>query len=311
MKIIFMGTPEFAAPGLQAIWESSHTVLAVVTAPDKPVGRGLKIKPSPIKQLALDYEIPVLQPEKLSDPEFINQLIDFQADLFVVVAFRILPKSVFSIPAQGTINLHASLLPSYRGAAPINWALINGEPETGVSIFFIEKQVDTGNIILQEKVPILPDETAGSLHDKMMAIGAEVLVEAIDMIEEHEVEPIIQTGAVTSAPKINKEMCRISWDDSAIKIHNLVRGLSPHPGAVTSLKNKILKIFATQPLELTPPEGALPGTIIDLNTKSGLIAVVTGDGVLSLRELQFEGKKCMCSSEFLKGCRFETGEMLL
>lgn len=311
MKIIFMGTPEFAIPSLQAIWESSHEVLAVVTAPDKPVGRGLKIKPSPVKQLALDYEIPVLQPEKLNDPAFIAKLKDFQADLFVVVAFRILPKKVFTIPTHGTINLHASLLPRYRGAAPINWALINGESETGVTIFFIEKQVDSGKIILQENIPILPDDNAGSLHDKMMTLGAEVLVEAIDMFEDDEVEPITQTGTVSQAPKITKEMCRISWNESTVKIHNLIRGLSPHPGAFTVFRNKILKIFETQPLDMELPANAAPGTILDFNTKSGLIAVATGDGVISLCELQFEGKKCMCSSEFLKGCRFKPDEVLV
>jgi len=310
MKIIFMGTPEFAVPALQAILESAHEVLAVVTAPDKPVGRGLKIKPSPVKELALDYEIPVLQPEKLSDPEFIHQLTDFQAELFVVVAFRILPKAVFSIPTNGTINLHASLLPRYRGAAPINWVLMNGESETGITIFFIEKQVDTGKMILQEKVPISPDENAGSLHDKLMTFGADVLVDAIDMIEDNEVEPMLQTGEVTLAPKITKEMCRINWNNGTIQIHNLVRGLSPYPGAVASLKSKILKIFTTQPLEMTLPAGTVPGTILELNTKTGLIAVATGDGVLALRELQFEGKKCMCSAEFLKGCRLEIGETL-
>jgi len=311
MNIVFMGTPEFAIPSFQALLESVHQVVGVVTVPDKPTGRGLKITPSPVKQLALDYNLPLLQPEKLTDEDFIRQLSALKADLFVLVAFRILPEAVFTMPPRGTVNLHASLLPRYRGAAPINWALINGETETGITIFFIKKEIDTGNIILQEKVEILPEDNFGSLHNKLMTIGAEVLMEAIDLIEANEAPSLPQTGEVTKAPRITKEICRINWDNPALSIHNLVRGLSPCPGAFTMLDNRLLKIFTTQYVNQPTTLTVKPGTIIEISQKTGLISVVTGDGTLAIQELQLAGKKCMCTSEFLKGCRLKVGDQFV
>lgn len=308
MKIVFMGTPEFAIPSLQTLVESSHQVVGVVTVPDKPTGRGLKIHQSPVKQFAIDYNIPVLQPEILKEPQFLEQLKAFQADLFVVVGFRILPEVVFSMPPKGTINLHASLLPAYRGAAPINWAIINGETETGVTIFFIEKNVDTGNLILQEKVAITPDDNAGNIHDKLMNIGAELLIEAVDSIETGDFTRSPQTGEVSLAPKLEKALCKINWQHDALQIHNLIRGLSPHPGAFSQLNGKNIKIYSSRVFGRNIAPEILPGTITELNQKSGFIFVATGKGVLALQELQMEGKKCLCASEFIKGCRINVGD---
>ena len=209
MRIVVMGTPEVAVPSLDALMESDHEVVAVVTAPDRPVGRGLKIRFSPIKQAALDYELPIIQPENLKSDSFAEALTPFEADLFVVVGFRILPSRIFNIPRKGTINLHASLLPKYRGAAPINWAVMNGETESGVTVFFIEKKLDTGKMILQESVSIEPDDNAGDLHDKLMVTGADILLEAVDMIADGAFAAETQVGEVTLAPKITKEICRI------------------------------------------------------------------------------------------------------
>lgn len=308
MKIVFMGTPEFAIPSLQSLVESSHQVVGVVTAPDRPTGRGLKIQPSPVKQCAIDYNLPVLQPENLKDEQFLKQLKSLDADLFTVVGFRILPEIVFSIPPKGTINLHASLLPAYRGAAPINWAIINGETETGVTIFFIEKNVDTGNLILQEKVAIEPEENAGMLHDKLMNIGAELLLEAVDSIESGDYIRSPQIGEVTLAPKLEKALCEINWQKESIQIHNLIRGLSPCPGAYSHLNGKNIKIFSSRLFDSKILPETEPGTIIELNQKAGFISVATGNGVLALTALQMEGKKCMCASEFLKGCHINVGD---
>ncbi|MCI0513138.1 methionyl-tRNA formyltransferase [candidate division KSB1 bacterium] len=311
MKIVFMGTPEFAIPSLQAILDSPHQVVAVVTVTDKPTGRGLKVMASPIKQLALENNLPILQPEKLRDPQFIAELTQLQADLFVVIGFRLLPEEVFSIPPLGTINVHASLLPRYRGAAPINWAIIRGETITGITIFYIDKTLDTGHLLIQERVPIKPDDHAGLLHDKLAVIGAEILIDVLDLIQEGKATVFPQEGDVTLAPKITREICKIDWQASAVTIHNLVRGLSPTPGAFTSFAGKILKIFTTQIITYESSHQAPPGTIVDLNQKSGLIAIATGNGVLALQELQLEGKKCMSSAEFLRGCRLKIGDQLL
>ncbi len=308
MKLVFMGTPEFVIPSLQTLVESSHQVVGVVTVPDKPTGRGLKIQSSPVKQFAIDNNLPVLQPENLKDEQFLEQLQAFQADLFVVVGFRILPEKVFTLPPKGTINLHASLLPAYRGAAPINWVIINGETETGVTIFFIEKNVDTGNIIIQEKVTIHPDDNAGNLHDKLMNFGADLLLEAVDSIETGDYTRSPQTGEITRAPKLEKALCQVDWQKDTLLIHNLIRGLSPHPGAHSHLNGKNIKIFSSRVFDQTIPPETEPGTIIGLNQKVGFITVVTGDGVLALMELQMEGKKCLCASEFLKGCRINVGD---
>ena len=242
MKIVFMGTPDFAVPSLK-ILAQHHQVCAVVTVPDKPAGRGQKMRQSDIKKTAIALNIPVLQPESLKDPDFIEQLKSFNAELFFVVAFRILPAVVFTLPSKGTINLHASLLPSFRGAAPINWALINGEKQTGVTTFFIEEKVDTGKILLQQSLDITPNMTAGELHDALAELGAEVVLNTVNGIDNETLSAVIQEGTVTQAPKITKEICEIDWSKSALDIHNFIRGLSPYPAAFTWYKNKNLKNY--------------------------------------------------------------------
>ncbi|MCX7987518.1 MAG: methionyl-tRNA formyltransferase, partial [Bacteroidales bacterium] len=246
LRLVFMGTPEFAVPSLKILHESRHDVVAVVTAPDKPAGRGMKIQQSPVKIYALDHSLPVLQPVKLKDPDFIKHLAEYKADLFVVVAFRMLPAEVWQMPPKGTVNLHASLLPQYRGAAPINWAIINGECVTGVTTFFIEQEIDTGQIIFSEKVDIDPNETAGELHDKLMNIGAKLLLKTVDAIETGAFQPIPQNviseiAPLKIAPKIFKDTCKINWNQSATHIHNLVRGLSPVPAAFAYLTSENLR----------------------------------------------------------------------
>lgn len=309
MKIVFMGTPAFAAPTLQSLYESEHEVVGVVTVPDRPKGRGLKMQSSPVKIMAEDFQIPILQPENLRDSVFITNLENFQADLFVVVGFRILPEEVFSMPPKGTINIHASLLPHYRGAAPINWAIINGETETGITIFYIQKRVDTGNIILQEKVTIEPHDTAGSLHDKLMNLAAEAILDAVDMIEDDEVEVKSQIGEVTQAPKITKEMCRIIWEQNAQVVHNFIRGMAPYPCAHTYFNNKLIKIYSSRMIDREDDAGSVsPGTIVELNAKSGLIAVAVKDGFLAIEELQQQGKKSMNALEFVKGAHLNVGD---
>ena len=309
MRIVFMGTPEFAVPSLEALMESSHEVVAVVSAPDRPVGRGLKIRYSPIKQAALDFELPIIQTENLKSESFAEALVPFKADLFVVVGFRILPSRIFKIPLKGTINLHASLLPKYRGAAPINWAVMNGETESGVSVFFIEKKLDTGNIILQESVSIEPKDNAGHLYDNLMVIGAEILVEAVDMIADASFTPQPQDGEVTRAPKITKETCRIDWKKDVVTIHNQVRGLAPYPRAMTTLLGKQIKIMETRVIDAAATS-AEPGTIVLLDRKKGQLHIATGKGVLAIKELQIAGKKNMVTAEFLKGYHLNSGDIL-
>ena len=234
-----MGTPQFAVVSLNKLLAADKNVVAVVTASDKPAGRGLKLQASPVKKVALMAHLPVLQPDKLSDPDFIQKLSTFKADLFVVVAFRILPESVFTMPPKGTVNLHGSLLPKYRGAAPINWAIINGESETGVTTFFIRKEVDTGNIIATRAIPITANMTAGELHDFMAEVGADLLLETIRKIESATVKTTEQDETLsTKAPKIHREDCIINFNQSAQNVHNFIRGLSPYPAAYTYLKGK-------------------------------------------------------------------------
>ncbi len=306
LRIIFMGTPEFAVPSLKILTESNHHVVAVVTTADKPAGRGLKIQASPVKQFALQNQIPVLQPISLKDPLFIEQLQSYSADLFVVVAFRMLPEQVWKIPPKGTINLHASLLPQYRGAAPINWAIINGETETGVTTFFIEKDIDTGKIIMQEKVPISPDENAGMLHDKLMHIGAQLLLKTVDAIDQAIVQPIDQSSLASdinlkTAPKIFKENCRINWNENCFNIYNLIRGLSPYPSAFSYLSNGqnsyVTKIYEADTIE--SQLSLSPGSIkTDGKT---FLYVACKNGFISIKEIQVEGKKRLQVSEFLRG----------
>ncbi|MDZ7331117.1 MAG: methionyl-tRNA formyltransferase [candidate division KSB1 bacterium] len=308
MNILFMGTPEFAIPSLEKLIASHHRVLAVVTGPDKPVGRGLKLSPTPVKQVAQRHGIPVLTPEKLSEDSFIAALRQIPADLYVVVAFRILPTAVFTIPSQGAINLHASLLPKYRGAAPINWAIINGESETGVTTFFIEQQVDAGNWILQRAIPISPDETAGELHDRLSLIGADLLLETVDLIESGRAPRHPQQGEVTRAPKITREICHIDWQKDSLAIYNLIRGLSPLPRAFTYYQNQELKICRAHVVTPDVAAPGLPGQIIDINKEA--IFVATGRGVLAITELQPENKRRMSTAEYLRGHRLRIGELL-
>lgn len=308
MKIIFMGTPEFALPSLERLIGSHHEVLAVVTGPDKPVGRGLKLSPTPVKQAAQRHGLPVMTPEKLSDASFIAELKQIPADLYVVVAFRILPASVFTIPGCGTINLHASLLPHYRGAAPINWAIINGEKETGVTTFFIEEKVDTGSWILQKKVTIGDEETAGELHDRLSQIGADVLLETVNLIERGNPPRIPQHGDVTRAPKITREVCQIDWSKDATAIFNLIRGLSPFPRAFSFWQGHELKICGSKVETLVTTPGHQPGEVVAVSKET--ISVATGRGVLSITEVQPENKRRMMVAEFLRGHTMTVGERL-
>jgi len=306
MKILFMGTPEFTLPSLEKLYYSNHKLVGVVTGHDKPVGRGLKLKPTPVKRMAQKWNIPILTPEKLTDEFFIEQLKQLSADLFVVVAFRILPVPVFTIPRLGTINLHASLLPKYRGAAPINWAIINGEKETGVTTFFIEEKVDTGEWILQQKAPIGKEETAGELHVRLSELGANLLLETVDLIEAGKAPRIRQKGEVTTAPKIKKETCRIDWTQDCVSIFNLIRGLSPFPRAFTIYNGGEFKILRSKIFTLKPVDNAVPGEIVSV--EKDRILVATGKGILSITEVQPENRRPMTTSDYLRGHRLLKGE---
>jgi len=307
MKIVFMGTPDFAIPSLKLLLQSQHRVVAVVTATDKPAGRGKQLRASPVKVFAQEIGLPVLQPEKLKSPDFLQQLSAFRADLFVVVAFRILPAVVFEMPPAGTVNLHASLLPKYRGAAPINWALIKGETKTGVTTFFIEEKVDTGQILLQREVPISGDMTAGELHDLLASVGAEVLLETIDGLQAGTLKPVPQVGEATSAPKLSKELGLIDWTQSAITIHNLVRGLSPIPGSYTFFNGRMIKIIKSKVSDERQSSGLAPGSVVQAG-KNGPLDVQTGRGVLSLLELQPANKRVMTVAEFIRGYRVKPAD---
>lgn len=299
MKIVFMGTPDFAIPSLKILIENNHQILAVVTTPDKERGRGQKVTFTAVKQFALGNNIPVFQPEKLKgNQEFVEQMKLLNPDLFVIVAFRVLPKEVFEIPKFGSFNLHGSYLPKYRGAAPIQWALINGDEETGLTTFKLAEKVDTGNIYLQEKVKINPDDNFETLHDRMSLIGAELVLKTVKMIENGNAELIQQDDSLASpAPKITKEICKIDWNKSAVEIHNLVRGLSPYPAAYFLINNKVIKIYKS---EVVKNLTLKPGDIYQ--TKTELI-VGCGKGALRILKIQQEGKKQMNTEEFLRGFR--------
>jgi len=308
MKVVFMGTPDFAVPSLREIGKSNHQIISVVTGPDKPRGRGQKLSKTPVKEAAEKLNLTILQPEKLDSPEFSKQIEKLEPDIFVVVAFRILPESLLQIPRKGAINLHASLLPRYRGAAPINWAIINGERETGITIFQIKPEVDTGEILYQEKIEIKEDDTAGSLHDKLSRIGAKALVRVLDMIERGEVKPIPQNEKLaTYAPKIKPEMGRIDWSKEAKNIKNLIHGLSPVPGAFSFFKNKRVR-FLKANIEDTSTSYS-PGTIVYLDKKC--MKIQTGRGLLLPSMLQTEGKKPLTVTEFIKGFRGNTGDRFI
>ncbi|MFQ5640298.1 MAG: methionyl-tRNA formyltransferase [bacterium] len=309
MKILFMGTPDFAVPSLNILQNSQHQIVGVVTATDKPVGRGLKLRPSAVKENALKYDLPVLQPRHFEDSDFIRALQNLNADLFVVVAFRILPPSVFTLPKMGTMNLHASLLPKYRGAAPINWVIINGETETGLTTFFIQEKVDTGDMLLQKSIPIGDDETAGDLHDRLADLGAQLVLETVNRIESGTVKPLKQFGKVSKAPKLTKELCEINWAKESQDIRNLIRGLSPHPGAFTTLRGKIFKIFRSGLSAVSHTHGK-PGEILDIDSKKSTFTVAARTGSLEILEIQLEGKRRMTTGEFLRGYDLTAGERL-
>ncbi len=306
-RIVYFGTPEFAASQLEAILTAGYDVAAVVTMPDKPAGRGQKIQFSEVKKAALEHDLPLLQPEKLRDPQFLEQLASFDADLFIVVAFRMLPSVVWQMPRLGTFNLHASLLPQYRGAAPINFAIINGENETGLTTFFLNEEIDKGAVIMRETVKIRPNETAGELHDELMLLGNKVVVETIKKIKDGNVQALEQNElskgeTLKSAPKISREFCRIDWNKDLQSVYNHIRGLSPYPAAHTKLisaeGNTIeMKVFAAE-MEACQPH-LEPGAIVTDNKKS--LKVTLRDGFLHLTEVQQAGKKRMSVSDFLRG----------
>ena len=308
MRLVFMGTPEFALPTLRTLCNSRHEVVCVVTRPDRPKGRGQRPAGSVVKAEALKMNLPVLQPERLKDPKFIQALKDYQADCFVVVGFRILPPEVFTLPPRGTVNLHSSLLPKYRGAAPIRWAIIQGERETGISVFFIEKEVDTGELILQEKVPIGEDENAGELHNKLSEVGADAVLRAMDLVEKGKVERMPQKGVPTPAPMILPEHCRIQWDRSPDQIVNLIRGLSPFPGAFTLMEGKRLKIIKARVVNEDSQRYGRPGEIIEI-LKEGLV-VSAKNGKIQIIEIQLEGKRRMEVDVFLRGYSLAVGTVL-
>jgi methionyl-tRNA formyltransferase len=299
MKVIFFGTPEFSIPSLEAIVHSHHRVVGVVTAPDKPRGRGQQMLESPLAQKAAVLNLPILKPDKLQDQEFLKALRDWRADLFIVVAFRILPESVFTIPKKGSINLHASLLPKYRGAAPIQRALWNGDTSTGLTTFQIERAVDVGNILKQQKVEILESDDAGSLAEKMALIGANLLLSTLDDLEIGILKPIEQDSTQTTpAPKILPEDCIINWLQPAFKVRNQIRALSPEPGAHTYLDGQQIKIYKAY---VSPAGEPSPRGMVSIDNHTICISALSG--LLCIRELQMQGKIRMTTEEFLRGYR--------
>lgn len=305
-RIIFMGTPEFAVASLNALVQAGYNVVTVITAPDKPAGRGMKMNESAVKKYAVEKGLKLMQPEKLRNPDFIEELRLLKADIQVVVAFRMLPEIVWNMPPMGTINVHGSLLPQYRGAAPINWAVINGEKETGVTTFRLQHQIDTGDILLQESFDIGENETAGEVHDRMKETGARLLVKTMKGLVENELiekpQKLVESNETPGselkhAPKIFSETCRIEWNKPVSEIHNLVRGLSPFPGAYTLLDGKTFKIFRTQ--KTTGVTNRQAGEY-DTDGKTYL-RFAAADGWLEVQEVQLEGKKRMTSAEFLRG----------
>ncbi|PJA98457.1 MAG: methionyl-tRNA formyltransferase [Ignavibacteriales bacterium CG_4_9_14_3_um_filter_30_11] len=299
MNIVFMGTPDFSVPSLEILLKSKHKISAVVTAPDKQKGRGRKITSTAVKECAIKNNIQILQPNNLKDENFINESKKINADLYVVVAFRILPKEVFTIPKYGSFNLHGSLLPKYRGAAPIQWAIMKGETETGVTTFSLAEKVDTGSIYLQEKIIINAEDDFGSLHDKMSLVGAKVILETVNLIESGKYLLKYQDDSLASpAPKITKETALINWKNSAKNIQNLIRGLSPFPGAFFIHNKKIIKIFKS---EILNRSNLTPSKILQTKTE---LFIGCGEGSLKILELQKEGSKRMKTEEFLRGFSF-------
>ena len=303
LRIVFMGTPDFAVASLERLINADCNIVGVVTAPDKPAGRGMHMQESAVKKTALANGLNILQPEKLKSPDFIESLALLKVDIQIVVAFRMLPEIVWNMPSIGTVNLHGSLLPQYRGAAPINWAIINGEPYTGVTTFKLKHEIDTGDILQSEKILITEEDTAGTLHDKMKEIGATLLLKTIQNIASGDVketpQQVLIENEIKHAPKIYTETCKLDWNHSCTKVNNLIRGLSPYPGAFTYLGDKKLKVFAAEK-EITKP--LVPAGMYETDNKS-FLKYACEDGYLKITDLQLEGKKRMLVSEFLRGYR--------
>ncbi|MGB5190250.1 methionyl-tRNA formyltransferase [Robiginitalea sp.] len=312
LRIAFMGTPEFAVPCLQLLLDHKYPVVLVVTAPDRPAGRGRKVQSSAVKQCAEKNGIPIIQPERLKDPEFIDQLREFQINLQIVVAFRMLPEAVWALPEFGTFNLHASLLPDYRGAAPIHWAVINGEVETGVTTFFIDEQIDTGRIILQDKTPVGPEETTGSLYLRLMDMGAKLVVETVRQIASGQVVTRTQKHLQTpkKAPKLTADNTRLNWEDSQKDLYNKIRGLSPHPGAWSYFENggdaERVKIFRSQ--RESNSTSASAGSLLQIGKR---LLVRTSDGWLEVLEMQLPGKRRMFVQDILNGLEIQKSARFL
>lgn len=308
MKVLFMGTPDFAVPVLEALVEK-HNVTAVISQPDKPKGRGKKMKPTPVKEAAEKYGIPVYQPEKIKDEKFVELLKGIDADIFVVVAYgQILSQEILDIPKYGCINVHGSLLPKYRGAAPIQWSVINGEKETGVTIMYMVKALDSGDMILKRKMEITDDDTYETLHNRMSYVGADALIEAIELIEKGDVNAEKQEDSLaTTAPMIKKDMGKIHWSRNSEEIRNKIRGFNPVPGAYTEYEGEILKIFKADIVE--GYEKGEAGEILSVDKKKGFI-VKTGNGALLIREVQAKGGKKMNCADYLRGHSVEEGKIL-
>ena len=309
LRIVFMGTPEFAVGSLSALVEAGCQIVGVITAPDKLAGRGMKLTESAVKKYAVEKGLHILQPEKLKNPDFIAALKALKADLQIVVAFRMLPEIVWEMPAMGTINLHGSLLPQYRGAAPIHWAVMNGEKETGVTTFKLQHAIDTGDILLQRSFPIGPDETTGEVHDRMKDIGAKVLVETVKAIAENTLKETQQStlsseAVLKHAPKLFTENCVVNWNQSIDQIHNFIRGLSPFPGALSKLDDKILKIYRSKKEYSVKKE--IPGTVF--SDGKTYLKIAAEDGFIYLLDLQLEGKKRMLTEDFLRGYRLANAQ---
>jgi methionyl-tRNA formyltransferase len=310
LRIVFMGTPEFAVASLDALVTEGYNVVGVITAPDKPAGRGMKLTESAVKKYAVEKGLHILQPEKLKNPQFIEELKALQADLQIVVAFRMLPEVVWNMPPLGTINVHGSLLPQYRGAAPINWAIINGEKETGVTTFKLQHQIDTGNILLQERIPIGEDETAGDIHDRMKEVAAELLVRTVKGLEEGSLKETAQSDSADTgtelkhAPKLFTDNCTIDWNKSTDEIYNLVRGLSPYPGAITKLQGKILKVYKCKKEHTSHTRQ--PGEFTTDNKT--FLKFSCNDGFIHVTNIQLEGKKRIRIEDFLRGYRFDKNQ---
>lgn len=310
MKIVYFGTPDFAVESLDAIMQSRHQVCAVVTVPDRQAGRGQKVVFSPVKEYALEHHLPLLQPEKLRDEEFLNELAAYKADMFVVVAFRMLPEVVWNMPPYGTFNLHASLLPRYRGAAPINHAIINGDTETGVTTFLLNHHIDEGQILLQERTPISPNDNAGTLHDRLATMGRTLVVRTLDGIEENTITPMPQQGTPTAAPKIFKDDCYINFNLSCRQAADFVRGLSPYPAALLTLvspqgEEVLFKVFDVTAI---PDPSATPGELFCDQKKVLKIGVT--DGFLQILSLQMSGKRKNNTEDFLRGNKLTNWKLI-